>query len=250
MLRADDGHSVERFAAIPSPSDGRGVLRAAYSVPAAMIRPQTEFSLELEDGSLVQLPFPAPGGARPGQTGPEPDGSPVPEQTTPVASPPPAPPPEAEADARMAEYEAAVQERVGRLEQLLRQREAQNYALAAELAAQRDAHEKSVSAVSELEIWSGELERRLAATTDELSAAKMQLNEDEEELHRLRSELAEAVARAEAVVPASARRPRPRVGTAEAAAEIEALSARAEAEALELAARELAEAAEEARSRR
>lgn len=64
VLLADDGDVVKRFVAIPSPPDDRGVLRAAYSVPAELIKPQTVFSLELTDGQVVSLPAPTPGAAR------------------------------------------------------------------------------------------------------------------------------------------------------------------------------------------
>ena len=62
-LLADDGHVVQRFAPLPSPPDDR-VLRAAYSVPAEVIKADTVFSLEFDDGSVISLPAPTPGAAR------------------------------------------------------------------------------------------------------------------------------------------------------------------------------------------
>jgi hypothetical protein len=47
-------------------------------------------------------------------------------------------------------------------------------------------HQKSSAALQELEIWRGELERRLAATTSELGAAKAAHEADQRELERLR----------------------------------------------------------------
>jgi chromosome segregation ATPase len=57
-LLADDGWKVHRFSALPSPPDARGILRAAYSVPAATITPDTVFSLECDDGAIIPLPPP------------------------------------------------------------------------------------------------------------------------------------------------------------------------------------------------
>ncbi|MGI8714170.1 MAG: hypothetical protein ACR2NR_13535 [Solirubrobacteraceae bacterium] len=64
FLLADNGHTVKRVAAIPSPPDGRGLLRAAYSVNSELISPSTVFSLECSNGSVVTLPAPTPGAAR------------------------------------------------------------------------------------------------------------------------------------------------------------------------------------------
>jgi hypothetical protein len=119
------------------------VIRTAYSVPAALLSPETTFRLELASGSLIELPAPVPGAARP-----------------PTAAP----------DDRVRH-------------------------LAAE-------NERLSSTLAELEIWRGELERRLTETTDQLADARARMS----------------------------------------AAELEALSLRAEAEASQQAARELAQA--------
>ena len=58
-------------------------------------------------------------------------------------------------------------------------------------------HEQAVARLSELEIWSAELERRLAETTTQLATALSAAASDESELRRLRGELAEAEARVE-----------------------------------------------------
>jgi hypothetical protein len=63
-LLADDGQVVLRFAALPSPPDERGVLRAAYSVPESVITSETVFSLELKNGHAVSLPAPTVGAAK------------------------------------------------------------------------------------------------------------------------------------------------------------------------------------------
>ncbi len=174
ILVADPGSGSQRFTALPSPPDAEGILRAAYSAPAALITVESRFWLELDDGELVELDSPAPGTARrpapkAGRVGSEPD------QTTTLS--------------------AALNEARGRATELLGE------------------NEKMTAALEELEIWRGELERRLADTTTELAETRARLAE------------------------------------AHAAAEMEALVARAEAEALEQAARELTEAAEQARSR-
>src|SRR6202012_4006002 len=60
-LVADHGSGPERFAALPSPPDAEGVLRAAYSVPAALVTADTRFRLELQEGETVKLDDPPPG---------------------------------------------------------------------------------------------------------------------------------------------------------------------------------------------
>jgi len=63
-LLADDGHTVKRVAAIPSPPDARGTLRAAYTVAADLIDSGSVFSLELDDGEVIALPTPTRGATR------------------------------------------------------------------------------------------------------------------------------------------------------------------------------------------
>jgi hypothetical protein len=172
-LVADHGSGPERFAALRSPPDAEGVLRAAYSVPAALLGPATRFWLELDDGRAVELPEPAPGAAR----RPAPVGAPA------------APAPD-----QLATLTAALAEARERAEQLQRE------------------NETMTATLDELEIWRGELERRLADTTTELADT------------------------------------RARLAQTQARAELEALVTRAEADALEQAARELTQAAAQARS--
>jgi hypothetical protein len=172
-LVADHGSGPERFAALRSPPDAEGVLRAAYSVPAALLGPATRFWLELDDGRAVELPEPAPGAAR----RPAPVGAPA------------APAPD-----QLATLTAALAESRERAEQLQRE------------------NETMTATLDELEIWRGELERRLADTTTELADT------------------------------------RARLAQTQARAELEALVTRAEADALEQAARELTQAAAQARS--
>src|ERR1700759_762663 len=63
-LIADHGSGPERFAALPSPPDAEGVLRAAYSVPTELVTAEPRFWLELQDGEIVELGAPVPGTPR------------------------------------------------------------------------------------------------------------------------------------------------------------------------------------------
>lgn len=291
-LVADDGHVVLRFAAIPSPPDV-GVLRAAYSVPAEVITPDTVFSLELGDVFVVSLPTPTPGAARLGaETSADRPPDPLAlagaalehaaderrwevtsklsqlsaalgefqraaaedksarasaeaaqaaaeaaadrargearaladrvaqleaerddrvaeaqrdggrrvaellaetERRTAAAQAQAAgrvAEARAEADRRVAEAEAALQQRLSDVELSIQEYQARAEAQDREL-------EQSAATLNELEIWRGELERRLTATTTELGAARGRLQEDEQQLERLRGQLADAEARAE-----------------------------------------------------
>jgi hypothetical protein len=168
-----DGDGAQRFPALASPPDAEGVLRAAYSVPAALVDAGTRFFLELDDGDTVELGAPTAGAAR----------RPVPGE-----------PADAEPQ-QVATLTAALGE-------------------AREQATRLQGENETMTAtLEELEIWRGELERRLADTTTELAETRARLAE------------------------------------AHATAQMEALVARAEADALEQAARELTQAAEQARSR-
>ncbi len=179
-LIADHGSGPERFEALPSPPDAEGVLRAAYSVPSALLAAGARFALELQDGETIDLPAPAPG---------------IPRRAAGGGAPP----------AQDPERPVEGSDQIA--------------ALSTELAEARDRatrlageNETMTATLEELEIWRGELERRLAGTTTELAETRARLAE------------------------------------AHAAAEMEALVARAEADALEQAARELMDAAEQARS--
>jgi hypothetical protein len=168
---ADLGDGPQRFAALPAPPDADGLLRAAYSVPVDLVGADARFWLELDDGGAVALGSPTPGEGRRAAR----------ERARADASPDPAAVGTALADAR---------DRAARLQ-------GENETMAATL--------------EELEIWRGELERRLADTTTELAETRARLAE------------------------------------AHAAARMDALVARAEADALEQAARELTEAAQQGR---
>ena len=63
-LVADDGRTVSHFTAIPAPPDVDGTLRAAFSVPADILTPETVFSLQFADGLVIALPTPTLGTAR------------------------------------------------------------------------------------------------------------------------------------------------------------------------------------------
>jgi hypothetical protein len=204
VLVANDGQTIRRFAAIPSPPDDRGVLRAAYSVSSDLLAPSTTFSLELTDGTVVALPAPQPGNARPA---PEPADDPaselgdaheLPEGTderrsglvTKLT----------ELSARLAESEQArdeLEQTAAPLNATIERTELELVG-ARERAARAEAEAtKSAAALEELETWRGELERRLTETTDELTAAKAARTEDQAEVLRLGGELAEAKANAE-----------------------------------------------------
>ena len=173
-LLADHGTGPERYAALPSPPDAEGVVRAAYSVPATLVGAGARFWLELGDGVVVDLPEPTPGAARRATVAEaEPTDTDAHQSPTPTAE------------------LAEAHERVTQLQ-------GENQAMTATL--------------EELEIWRGELERRLADTTTELAETKA------------------------------------RLAQVQADAELQALVARAESDALEQAARELIQAAEHARS--
>ena len=176
VLVADDGDTRQRFAALPSPPDGEGLLRAAYSVPADLVAAGPRFWLELDDGQTVELGSPTPGTAR--RPAPEPQHA----------------EPEPDSD-QVTRLTAALTEARDRATQL------------------QGENDTMTATLEELEIWRGELERRLADTTTELAETRARLAE------------------------------------AHAAAKMDALVARAEADALEQAARELTDAAEQARSR-
>jgi hypothetical protein len=168
-LVSDHGLGPKRFVALPSPPDPEGVLRAAYSVPAGLLDTEARFWLELDDGEILELGAPAPGTPRrPGAS----------EATAPTEEPD-----------QLAALSASLAEARERATGL----QAENETLS--------------STLEELEIWRGELERRLADTTTELADT------------------------------------RARLAQAHASAEMDALVARAEADALEQAARELIDAA-------
>ena len=156
MLRVDNDQDSRRFAPLAAPGDPRGVLRAAYSVPLTLLRPETRFWLEHGDGSLTELPAPTPDAGRAG--------------SQPAAA-------TAGRPQRLVEAELLeARERAARAE-------AENEQLAATLA--------------ELDIWRGELERRLTATTTELGSARAALEADGRELERLRAALDQAQAQLE-----------------------------------------------------
>jgi hypothetical protein len=232
-LVADNGVVVRRFAAIPSPADGGGVLHSAYSVPAELVTPETVFSLELGGGEVISLPAPVAGAARLAAPDPTLDDSPgdggddateerrsdmtaklvelsaalaeavhagARREADRVA---------ADAQAELARAEAsALEARVGELEDSIRElsrerdelrdRAAEHEAGAAEarerLSLAEAANEKTAAAISELDVWRGELERRLAETTTELAAARARVQEGERQLRRVMGELTKAQA--------------------------------------------------------
>jgi hypothetical protein len=244
-LLADDGQEVSRFPALPSPPDASGFLRAAYSVPAGVIKSQTVFSLQLADGHVIALPTPTP---RPGAEQPPTD----PVDVEPGGDDRPA----LEAQASLREELADANRRAE--DALLEAAAArdQNEALERRNSELGDSLREQRATLDELEIWRGELERRLASMSTELGDAKTRLREAQQELQRVRAELADAEERAtlaEAQVAPFSQQPG--AGEAQTAAsagrdvDLGELSRRAVAEAGELAAREIAEAvADQART--
>jgi septal ring factor EnvC (AmiA/AmiB activator) len=204
ILVANDGQTIRRFAAIPSPPDDRGVLRAAYSVSSDLLAPNTTFSLELSDGTVVALPAPQPGVSR---LSPDP-GSQAPSEAPDAPEPPDGTDERrsglvsklTELSARLAESEQARDELQQSVVPMSEASERVEHELlgARERAARAETEVKqSAAALEELETWRGELERRLTETIDELSAAKISRAQDEAELLRLGGELAEAEAKVE-----------------------------------------------------
>ena len=225
-LLADDGLTVTRFAALPAPDDTGGTLRSAYSAPVEIVSAETVFSLEFEDGLVIALPAPtllvALASAQPAadaglSPAPAPDWWDLFASLLLEAA-------QARAELRAtrelallgahgaqdphAEYVAAdVEARIA---------EAAERADSAmlELAAERDLHEDlrdryaRVEAqlrepaagagggtpgarLAELEVWSGELERRLTEATTALAEARTAAEHDDADLRRLHGELAE-----------------------------------------------------------
>ncbi|MGH2915824.1 MAG: hypothetical protein ACRDMX_12645 [Solirubrobacteraceae bacterium] len=336
-LLVGDGPHASRFEALPAPPDRRGLLRAAYSVPAAAVTPGTSFALELPDGTTIELPAPVEGtpriasplapatsehahaeaaliadaeravadaerraadgqrraieaeqraadaerlAAESEQRASEAEGSIERRVAEGRAQA------RAEADTRAAEAAATLRGRLSELEQSDRLHEAEARALTLEVEALRHArvaserelrdsldslrkmtferdelsrqaeafdgvatkareragqaeaaHEKATARLNELEIWRSELERRLAATTSELGAARERLKESERDLAVLR----DARSRTASAPPAPA--------PSASSVDLDLVSRRAEAEAARQAAEELARAAERARSR-
>lgn len=59
-LLIDDGARVHRLRPLPSPRDGSGVLRAAYSAQTSLLAGRTAFALEFSEGNVIDLPAPTP----------------------------------------------------------------------------------------------------------------------------------------------------------------------------------------------
>lgn len=105
-----------------------------------------------------------------------------------------------QAEHELAESQDAVRAMTTERDELSRQASAFDAVAgkARERASQAESEaERATAAAQELETWSGELERRLTETTDELSAAKTARVRDEAELRRLGGEFAEAEAKVE-----------------------------------------------------
>ena len=58
-LVIDAGGRAHRLAPLPAPADPVGLLRAAFSAPVRLLEPGARFSLELSDGSVLDLPTPS-----------------------------------------------------------------------------------------------------------------------------------------------------------------------------------------------
>ena len=58
-LVVDDGQRVHRLAPVPAPADPVGLLRAAFSAPAALLGSHAFYSLEFSNRAVVALPAPA-----------------------------------------------------------------------------------------------------------------------------------------------------------------------------------------------
>jgi chromosome segregation ATPase len=60
VLFTQAGVEVHRYSPLASPPDPKGILRAAYSVPAEDLKSETVFALLTADGSMISLPAPSP----------------------------------------------------------------------------------------------------------------------------------------------------------------------------------------------
>ncbi len=190
-LLIDDGLQTHRFEPIKAPPEPRRLLRAAYAVPSALIGPDGEFWLEHKGGARTTLPKPKKSVAR------------VIRREHGHDEPPADPGvPQPAADSEL----ARARERITTLERQLRNMTFERDDLSRQAVAIDDvavkareratqgeaACEKASATLSELEIWRGELERRLAETTSQLGVAKAAREADQRELVRLRSALAES----------------------------------------------------------
>jgi hypothetical protein len=176
LLRVDRHGDAHRFAALPAPDDPRGSLRAAYSIPSGFVTADSKFWLEHADGSLTQLPPPVAGAGRSGA-------DPAADADDPTETPE-----SLHHDAQRGEL-PEIERRSDLLTKLAEQ--------SGELARAERENEELRDTIRELEIWRGELERRLAAISSELGVAKAAREADERELKRLREALAEAEARSD-----------------------------------------------------
>jgi len=189
-LVATSRDAINRFNAIPSPPDTRGLLRAAYSVPPELVSPTTKFSLHFDDGHVIVLPEPTEGVARPTTRGAAVPGAPVP--VPPVVDPSDVGPPGTVPPGAEAQAVAAVPAAVESIEQpQADERLAAAEARFAELEAEA---RRAVAQVQELETWRGELERSLTAATDELSEVRAARRADAARMQQLQDELAAATA--------------------------------------------------------
>ena len=177
-LVADHGGGPERFPALPPRPTPRVCCARPIRCPRLWSPPGTRFRSSSPDGDTSSSRPPPRTRAGPSGARPRPET--------------PSPPAEPDQLATLSAELAEARDRATRLQ---------------------GENETMTSTLEELEIWRGELERRLAETTTELADTRARLAE------------------------------------AHAAAQMEALVARAEADALEQAARELSQAAEQARSR-
>ncbi len=207
VLVLDDGYTVTRFTAMPAPPDDDGWLRCAFAVPDGLATLETAYGLELDGGLLIALPHPGPAVAPAGSAMPLNGGEPLDDlapgaldapEAFAVGAPDAVAPdegPDAESPAGFARAPDGLD-----LGLLLAAAEA-----TAELQAVRELHalepgpSRAVSTfdpggadarAAELEVWSGELERRLAEATTELDEVRAAATRDALELRALRTELA------------------------------------------------------------
>lgn len=171
VLRVDRHGDAHRFAALPAPDDPRGSLRAAYSIPSGLITANSKFWLEHADGALTELPPPVAGAGRSNA-----------DLATDAEDPTEAP------ASRDRSAEPGELPETERRSDLLAKLAEQSRELA---RAERENRELR-DTIRELEVWRGELERRLTAISTELGIAKEAREADERELKRLREALADA----------------------------------------------------------
>lgn len=201
ILRIDKSGDAHRFEALPASDEPRGWLRAAYSVPTNLIAADSKYWLEHPDGSQTELPQPVTGPGRASGDSAAADehaeyagDTALERELTALRS--------GRASLEQELDQSRDQLRIMTLERDELSRQAAAFDGVAVKARERAgkaeaANEQLRDTISELEVWRGELERRLAAISSELGVAKAAREADARERKRLHEALADADSRSE-----------------------------------------------------